>query len=90
MLSAMSPDLRGRVMNHTYSQWLYNIPFFRLRLIGLSETEVYDAKGEHAAFMLALTPRITSVVFAPLEAMIRPNNVVSFMYGIASASVCVL
>jgi hypothetical protein len=67
LLSEMSPDLRGKVMHHTFSKWLSVVPFFDAVGGPFSPLPVASEKD---AFLYALSTKIVGAVYAPLEGII--------------------
>ena len=84
LLEEMSPDLRGKVMVFSFSNWLSVVPFFQLNTIGLSIRDASNAEAEYGAFMQALAPCVRPVLFPPLEAILRPQQVCTSMYVFSS------
>jgi hypothetical protein len=76
LLEEMSPDLRGKVMHHTFSKWLSVVPFFNA--VG-GPTLTAPAADENTAFLFALSTKIRGAVFAPLEGIICAGVTVESM-----------
>ena len=70
----MSQDLRSKVLLHTYSKWLSVVPFLRCPVNKAPSASSHIVEIEHNALMMALAATIQPVAFAPLEAVLRPNE----------------
>lgn len=70
----MSPELRGRVLHHTYDKWLSVVPFFQLKTDHLPATDAFLASTEFKGFVLSLANYVSPMLFVPFEVVMRANQ----------------
>jgi hypothetical protein len=89
LLDEMSPELRAKVMFHTYSRWLVNIPFFTLDTSKWASKDVIHARRELKAFVMRLATLVSPVAYGPMETIARVNERCHFMVIIKEGRVAV-